>query len=524
MKRSVVISGVGAVSALGLGARALWEGLEAGRSGIGPISRFDASGFPCSLGGEVKDASGSAEGFSAKDYVPKHYRKAVKVMARDIELAVAAAKFAVDDAKLATRGAASGSASGSTSGGGEGAASGGEAGGMTYPGERMACHIGAGFIAAETQELTMAMATSVEPGEGHEARTFSLRRWGTAEPVGEGTGAPTDRSMEAPEQQAAGGGMLNLQPLWMLKFLPNMLACHVTIIHGLEGPSNTLLNGEASGLLSMGESLRVLQRGAADLGFAGSAESKLNPMGLVRMDAGGRLADLRAMGDAGGGDDQNALDPHAVLQPFSKCTRGGIIGEGGGVVILEDEASARARGATIYARVIGFGAGHSALPVLPPGLQQKPDAEVVNAQATGLANAIRAALRDARIDPLMSGQDGGAIDAVVPQGSGVPFIDEAEGTALRTVFGARAPTIPLVCAAPFVGDCAAGNGGVQAAIGAMCLLHRKTPAGATFLLDGSRISTPRSAESSVGGRGVRRILLCSTGVSGQNAAIVLEAV
>src|SRR3954464_14352002 len=96
MARRVVITGLGAVSGLGIGATALWDGLCAGRSAIGPISRFDPSGYKCRLASEVKD-------YSAKDFVPKSYRKAVKVMVRDTELVVGAAKCAIEDAGLITK-------------------------------------------------------------------------------------------------------------------------------------------------------------------------------------------------------------------------------------------------------------------------------------------------------------------------------------------------------------------------------------------------------------------------------------
>src|SRR5262245_17079504 len=99
MARRVVITGLGTVSGFGVGLYPLWEGLVAGKTAIAPISRLNPAGFKCRLGAEAK-------GFSAKDFVPKSYRKAVKVMARDIELAVAAAKSAVDDASLTTRAAA----------------------------------------------------------------------------------------------------------------------------------------------------------------------------------------------------------------------------------------------------------------------------------------------------------------------------------------------------------------------------------------------------------------------------------
>src|SRR5690606_630761 len=210
---------------------------------LAPITRFDASGFGCSLGGEIRD-------FSARDYVPKGYRKAVKVMARDTEIAVGAAKLAVEDAGLVTRGVLAD----------------GDATPTTYPAGRMGCQIGAGLIAAEVDELAAALVTARREDGG-----VDMKAWGG--PHGGG-----------------GGGMENLTPLWLLKYLPNMLACHVTIIHGAEGPSNTITCAEASGLLSIGESMRVIERGAADACFSGGAESKINPMGLLRIDLAGRLA------------------------------------------------------------------------------------------------------------------------------------------------------------------------------------------------------------------------------------------
>src|ERR1051325_7174525 len=295
MPRRIFITGVGAITGLGIGVAALWEGLCAGRSAIGPIRRFDPSGFPWRLGAEVQD-------FSAKDFVPKSYRKAVKVMVRDTELAVAAAKLAADDAGLVTKAQQGENASGGPS--------------LTYAPERVGCHIGAGLICSDTQEISAAMVTAREgsPSPDQLARTngLTLKAWGSVKPHG-------------------GGGMENLQPLWMLKYLPNMLACHVTIIHGTEGPSNTVTCAEASALLCIGESCRVIERGAADVCFSGGAESKLNLMGVVRQGLTGRLAET---GDA---------KDHSVLRPYDPQARGTVPGEAGGLLILEEAESGRWR-------------------------------------------------------------------------------------------------------------------------------------------------------------------------------------
>jgi 3-oxoacyl-[acyl-carrier-protein] synthase II len=459
MPREIVITGLGTVTALGIGVPALWEGLCAGRSGLARITRFDPSGFECRLGGEVKD-------LSARDYVPKSYRKAVKVMARDIELAVAAAKLAVEDAKLVTRGTVDAA---------EGAAI-----ATTYPGERFGCHIGAGLIAAETEELTMAMATSLASADSPDAkqlmerrRGFDLRKWG----AGDG----------------GGGGMMNLQPLWMLKYLPNMLACHVTIIHGAEGPSNTLTCGESSGLLCIGESARVIERGAADLCFSGGAESKVNLMGMIRVQFAGRLA---MTGDAASASE--------CLEPYG-ASSGGVLAEAGGIIILEEAAGARQRGTKIYARLAGFGAAQTPAPSIPPLALGRLSGE-------GLELAIRAALKDAKASP-------DSIDAILPQGSGVPMVDQAEVAALKTVFGARLAKIPLVTITPQIGDSYAGNGGVQTAVACMCLKEQRLPARlGPAQVEGLDAGARPSVAASL-----KRVLICTGGMGGQNAAIVLEA-
>lgn len=451
--KSVVITGLGAVCGLGLGARAMWEALVAGRSALAPIKRFDPSGFRSKLGAEV-------EGFSAKDYVPKSYRKAVKVMARDIELAVGAAKLAVEDAGLITRAMLPE----------------GEPGPTTYPSDRMGCQIGAGLIAAETNELTSALVTA-----RNEDGDFELKRWGTGD--------------------GGGGGMNNLQPLWLLKYLPNMLACHVTILHGAEGPSNTITCSEASGLLSLGESLRVIQRGAADLCFSGGAESKLNLMGMLRVDLMGRLAPTGEASEAG-----------PFMRPYDPEAQGGLLGEAGGIVVVEQEAKARSRGARVYARVSGFGAAQS-----PARLDESSVGARVQSMfegsPEGLMDAARRALDDAGVGPE-------EIDAIVPHASGVPRADAAEAAALREVFGARLREIPMITLSPAVGECWAGGGALQVAAGAMAISERRLPA---------RLHGGRAPEDLQAGPArsrpaeLKHVLVCTSALGGQNAAVVLSA-
>jgi 3-oxoacyl-[acyl-carrier-protein] synthase II len=438
MPRSVVITGVGVVSPFGAGVTAFWQGLVEGRSAVVPITRFDASGFGCRLGGE-------ASGFSAKDSVPKHYRKAVKVMARDIELAVGAAKEACEDARLVTRGTLPEDSADST----------------TYPGSRMGCHIGAGLISAESDELTAAFTTA-RGGDG----SVDLAAWGSR-------------------------GMENLTPLWMLKYLPNMLACHVTIIHGCEGPSNTITCAEASGLLSVAESARVIERGAADLCFSGSAENKLSLMGMVRTQYAARL------GTKGTGEATSGAQCIKAFDPAGDC---GAPAEGGAILILEEAAGAAKRNVPVYARVSGTGAGHSAR--RPYEGDGKPD--------LGLQAAIENALDDA-------GLRGADIDAIVLMGTGVAGIDLAEAGAVKAVFGDKAQTLPVVTLGAAIGNTMAGNASLLAAAGALCVKHQRLPA---------RINAGKPVLPGATGMGgamkLRHVLVAASSLGGQNAAAVLS--
>lgn len=436
LDRDVVITGLGAITGLGVGADAMWQGLLEGRSALAPIRAFDASGFPCRIAAEVPE-------FSARDYVPKSYRKAVKVMARDIQIAVAAARLAVEDAGLITKDLAEDKQAP-----------------PTYTPDRVGCQIGAGLIACEIDELSRALVSSLDAnGE------FDLRAWGR-------------------------GGMNNLPPLWLLKYLPNMLACHVTIIHDARGPSNTITCAEASGLLSVGESMRVIARGDADCCFTGGAEAKVNPMGLTRMDLAKRLAHTESL-----------EDPTAYTRPYDAHATGGLLGEVGGICIVEASDTAAARGARPYARLSGFGAGHS------PRRGNPRD------RAEGLVAAIEAALLQSNTKP-------NEIDAIVPHASGIVALDDEEIAAFTAVFGPRIMQIPLVTLTPNIGDGMAGAGGAAVCAAALCLKHQSLPG---RIHPGSPANMIQAGAVKQRDARLDRVLVCSNALGGQNAALVLSA-
>ncbi|MFQ5590870.1 MAG: beta-ketoacyl synthase N-terminal-like domain-containing protein, partial [Phycisphaerae bacterium] len=271
-ERRVVVTGVGVATPVGLGIEATWEALIAKECGVRRISSFDPSGFATQIAGELPP-------FKLGDYIPKYYRKSAKVMARDIMIAVVCSYHAVRDAGLATKCIVD---------------RGECAGPPNVDSTRFGANIGAGLICADLHELAGALNTAVDEGG-----SFSLQRWGLS-------------------------GMENLTPLWLLKFLPNMLACHVTIVHDAQAPSNTITCGEASSHLAIGEALRTIARGAADVCICGGAESKVNPMAIARPHLWGRLNHL------------SNERPDQGCRPFSADSGGGVTGEGGGLVILED--------------------------------------------------------------------------------------------------------------------------------------------------------------------------------------------
>ncbi len=438
MSRAVGITGLGVVTGLGIGGEALWEGLLAGRSAIGPIRQFDATAFPVNFAAEVDAA------VTVRDFVPKNYRKAVKVMCRDVELAVIGAAKAIADAKMITKGITDG-------------------GEPTFAPNRVGCQIGSGLIVAEINELTTAFAKARD-----ESGTFSMKRWGVE-------------------------GMNELTPLWLLKYLPNMLACHVTIIHDCRGPSNTITCGEASGALSIGESRRVIERGDADVCFSGGAESKINMLALLRQ----YYTDMMATTTPD-------MDPHAVVRPFGVDASGSLPGEGAAILMVESIETAQQRGARVYAEIAGFGATQSAdLSTCPP----KPDAS-----GDGLADAIEQALKDAGIKA-------DAIDAIVPMGCGQGQYDAAEVAALQTVFGLHLAKKPLVTTKPNIGLCAAATSALDVAAGALCVYHQALPARIApgAVLDGLDAGATKQRDARL-----EYVLVCGSGFGGQNTAVVLK--
>src|SRR5437660_2754346 len=350
--RRTVISGIGTLNALGQNAASVWDGFLQGRSGIRAIRNFDASGLPVRIAGEIPD-------FRAKDLVAKEVRKSLKMMARTIELAVCAAQLALTDGAVDK---------------------------SKLDRTRFGVEFGSGLIAMELPEVADAAAVSTNGQAGQ----VDLRKWGSE-------GIPT------------------VEPLWMLKYLPNMLACHVSILHDAQGPNNTITESDVASLLALGEASRILERDAADFFLVGGAESKINPLSMVRQCL---FEPLSHRND----------EPEKACRPFDRRRDGLVLGEGGTVLVVEDLEHARKRGARIYAEVVGFGASFD-----------------VDRSGRGLARAVRVALQEAGIGPE-------EVDHVNAHGLGSVDSDAWEARGLAEVFGDCSPAVPVFAAKSAIGN------------------------------------------------------------------------
>jgi 3-oxoacyl-[acyl-carrier-protein] synthase II len=449
--RRVVITGVGAISPHGFGAGPFWNALLEGKSSIAPLTRFDPSAFAARIAGVVP-------AFKTADFVPKSYRKATKIMARDIELAVIAADFAVRDAKVITRGIAEGTPEAELL-----------AKGWFKPDPaRIGCNIGAGLICADLDELTSAMAEVRTP-----ENQMDLGRWGRSDD-------PTKLS-----------GMDKLTPLWLLKYLPNMLACHVSIIHDTQGPSNTITCGQASAGLALAEAARTIERGQADMALVGGCESKVHPMGLMRWSLLGMLN--------GKGND----DPARACRPYDKRASGAVLGEGGAVFMIEEYEHAKKRGATIYAELAGFGGSSNASesPIQPDITGEAP------------AVAMKKAIKDAGI----AAAD---VQVVIPAAYAIPEWDRVDVAALKRVFGENYGGITVLAGRGGVGECGAGSQALDIATAAMAMREQTIPA--SINVDEPIENLPIARQKTA--KKFQHALVLSCALGGQNSAVVLRQV
>lgn len=357
MKRRVVVTGLGLVSPVGHDVFTSWRALTAGRSGIGPITRFDATDFPCRIAGEVKD-------FDPLNYLDK---KTVRKVDRFITYAVAA-----------------GDEAGRMAGLGDGNAD----------RNRTGVFIGSGIGGFETIER-----------EHHKYLTEGPRK---------------------------------ISPFFIPASIINEAAGYVSIRLNAAGPNCATVTACAAGAHAIGEAFKIIERGDADVMVAGGAEAAITPMGV------GGFAAMKALSTRN-------EEPERASRPFDRDRDGFIIGEGSGILILEELEHARRRGIEILAEIIGFGQSGDAFHITAP----PEDGE-------GAARAMLAALKDAGLSPSQ-------IDYINAHGTSTPANDPIETRAIKAVFGEHAYQLAVSSTKSMTGHLLGAAGGLEAVVTVLAL-------------------------------------------------------
>lgn len=330
--------------------------------------------------------AGEVSDFDASPFLPSCQRKSLKIMSRAMRFAVGAAGLGVRDSGLDL---------------------------AKVDPERVGVVMGTGIMPVDLPEITPALMACC--GENGRLETTLL---------GQKTGT--------------------LFPLWILKYLPNMVAAHVSLAFNAQGPNNTIVTACAAGTQAVGEAFRLIARDDADIVLSGGADSRIDPLLVLAYTA------LGALSPAG-------RPPTEVSRPFDGMRDGFVLGEGGGVLVLEELEHAKKRGAVIYAEVVGLGSSFDAYAAT------KPDPE-----ARGAVRAIRSALREARVDP-------GDVDYINAHGTSTRLNDEMETMAVKKVFGEGAMALPMSSIKSMVGHLIGAAGAVEAVALALTLAQGVLP-------------------------------------------------
>lgn len=378
----VVITGLGIISPVGIGREAFWQSLSAGHSGVAHVDLYDLSLLPGGVGAEVKDFNDTT---IKKQYL-KSQRKSIKVMCRDIQLGVASAALAIEDSALPMD---------------------------SVDHERLGVEFGANLMLTPPDTLKDPNRTCLDS-----AHHFEFERWGDE-------------------------GLGDMEPLWLLKYLPNMPACHIGIHADARGPNNSLTLEDASANLAIREAASIIRRGWADVMITGAAGARIHPVKAVHTLLWHEMA-------------VEAKDPLTSVRPFDVDRCGTVLGEGACTLILEQEAHARARGAEILGTFLG--AGTSCV----TDAEGRPDLR------NSLVNAMKSALHAAGVEP----QDVGHVNA---HGLGGRQSDLEEARAIHDVFGSRGAEVPVAALKGFWGNSGAGDGAMELAASLLALREDCVP-------------------------------------------------
>jgi 3-oxoacyl-[acyl-carrier-protein] synthase II len=357
------VTGVGLVSPLGIGTEANWEALCGGHSGIGPITRFDATAFSARIAGEVK-------GFNPLAFIDK---KDVKKMDVFIQYAIAASQFAMDDAGLSV-----------------------------------------------TEDIASRVGVFIASGIGG----FS--------------------TIEREHKALLEGGPRRISPFFIPAAIINLAAGQVSIRFSAKGPNSATCTACSASAHAIGDALEIIRRDAADVMIAGGSEAAITPMGV------GGFAAMRALSTRND-------EPQRASRPFDLERDGFIMGEGAGVVILEELEFARERGAPIYAELVGYGMSADAFHITAP-----------SEDGDGGMRVMAAALRDGAITP-------DKVDYINAHGTSTPYNDKLETLAIKRLFGARAQQLAISSTKSMTGHLLGAAGGLEAGITALAVKHQVIP-------------------------------------------------
>jgi 3-oxoacyl-[acyl-carrier-protein] synthase II len=378
--RRAVITGYGALTPIGNDPTGIWSSLRDSRSGIAPISAFDVSNLPYRIAGEVKDFA-ARKYFDNKDPNEKAVGKSLKMMARTIQLGLVASKFAMENAGL-KRG--------------------------QYDPSRFGVEFGSAMIAIDVDDV-------IAPSR-----------------------AASDGSSQAVNLLAWGEQLETVEPTWMLKYLPNMAACHVSVLHDLQGPSNSITEDDVASLLALGEAFRIIGRGQADAFLVGGSDSKISYLSLARH---ALFLPLSRRNDR----------PTEACRPFDQDRDGMVLGEGGAVLVVEELETAKRRGARVRAEIAGFGAAFD-----------------VKRDGSGLARAVHAAFEEAAV-----GQED--LDHVNAHAYGAQETDVWEARGLREALGSHADRVPVFAAKGAIGNLGPAAGLTELLFSLLACEHGAVP-------------------------------------------------
>ena len=363
MNRRVVVTGVGLVCGCGIGTEEVWRNLVAGKSGIGPITHFDATAFDCRIAGEVHN-------FDPLNWLEK---KELKKTGRFIQLALAAADFAMQMSAL---------------------------------------------------KITPEIADQ------------------TGVYIGSGIGGFDVIEREHSKYLAGGPGKIS--PFFIPATIVNLASGHVSIRHGAKGPNSATATACSASAHAIGDAFKIIQRGAADVMITGGTEAAITPMSV------GGFAAMRALSTRND-------EPERASRPFDADRDGFIVGEGAGMVILEDLEFAKRRGANIIAEIFGYGMSGDAYHITQPA-----------EGGDGGYRVTMAALKDAGISP-------DDVSYVNAHGTSTPLGDAIETAALKRVFGDRARKVPISSTKSMTGHLLGGAGGLEAGISVLALRDQILP-------------------------------------------------